>query len=184
MPRINLLPQKTSRRHDAAHRQLMLFAAALGLVLLALGGWYGSMQRRLSAVEARLQRETADLGALEKDVAAVEAFKKKAQTLEHKLAAIENLKQLKVGPAHMLSDLADILTRQPRVWLTGLEEKDGNLTLQGGATDQGHISAFQMALEHDSTYFRAVTLTLVNAVTEPVGAYFQWAISCHTRYSE
>ncbi len=183
MPRINLLPVKAARRADMARTELVAFVGLLAIILAGLCSWYISCEADISDMQMRLADEQKDLGDIEKTVVLVEDFKKKALVLERKLAAIETLKKQKQGPSKMLSDLADILTKQRHVWLTSVDEHDGLLLLHGGAMDQDNISEFQLALEQQSKFFRDINLTLVSSATELSSAYFQWTITCRTNYA-
>jgi type IV pilus assembly protein PilN len=182
MPRINLLPIKAARRADLARTELSVFGGLLLATVLGLAIWHHSTESDISDMQARIVDEQKDLGNLQKIVVVVEDFKKKNLLVERKLSAIQALKVQKAGPARLLSDLADILTKAPKVWLVSLEERDGLLSLKGGAMDQDNISEFQMALEQQSKFFHNVTLTLVSSAVQGTSAYFQWTITCRANY--
>lgn len=183
MPRINLLPVRAAARVDSARNELAIMSLALFLVLVGLWGLYSRMASDISDLETKIADTKVEIAKVEKKVTQVEEFKKKADVLERKLAVIERLKRQKVGPAKMLSDLADIATRQRKVWLTSFEEKEGALVMQGGAMEQENISEFQIALEQQSKFFSNVTLTLVNASKDGTVPFFQWTITCTANYA-
>lgn len=183
MPRINLLPVKAAKRVGNARNELLMFAGIFAFVLVALYSWYARVQVEISDMQARSRDLQSEIAKIDKTVTQVDEFKKKSTVLETKLDVIERLKKQKVGPAKMLSDLADILTKQRKVWLTSMTEKDGLLTLQGGAMEQENISEFQMALEQQSKFFSSITLTLVSSAKDGATAYFTWQITCRTNYA-
>lgn len=183
MPRINLLPVRAARQADLARRELGAVAGLLLAVVAGLYAWYLAGEGQIAARQANLDGLHADIARVEKVVAKVEEFKKRAATLERKLEVIEQLKRQKVGPAKMLADLATILTKQHKVWLTRIEEKDGAMTLRGGAMEQENISEFQLALESQSKFFSGITLTLVSSAKQGDATFFEWAISCQTHYA-
>lgn len=183
MPRINLLPVKAARRVGNARNELITFAVVFLVMFAGLYYWYLAVENQYLDMQGNFENLQKEIGNIEKTVARVEDFKKKSQTLERKLDVIDNLKKQKVGPAKMLSDLAEILTKQRKVWLFSLEEKDGLLLLKGGAMEQENISEFQLALEQQSKFFRNITLNLVNSAKEAGVNYFQWTISCRANYA-
>lgn len=183
MPRINLLPVKAQRRVGNARNELMIFGIVVGVVMAGLYYWYMAVQSEIADMRTQIDAIQVEIGNIEKTVARVEEFKKKSATLERKLGVIDTLKRQKVGPAKMLSDMADILTKQRKVWLTSIEERDGLLTLKGGAMEQENISEFQIALEQQSKFFRNVTLSLVSSAKDGSQTYFQWALTCRANYA-
>jgi type IV pilus assembly protein PilN len=182
MPRINLLPYRATQRREKAFLELKGIGVGGVCLLTALLAYASWEAHRGSLLEARIGQTQQELGDIDKLVARVEDFKSRTATLQRKLATIDHLKKQKLGPARMLSDLADILTHEPKVWLTSVEEHGGRLALKGGAMDQGNLSHFQMALEKQSLLFNDVHLTLVNSANEGSFTYFQWTLSCRTQY--
>jgi type IV pilus assembly protein PilN len=183
MPRINLLPVKAAKRVGNARNELLIFAGILAFVLVGLYFWYARVQVDISDMQARLDDLKTEIAKIDKTVGQVEDFKKKSSVLEQKLDVIDKLKKQKVGPAKMLADLADIMTKQRKVWLTNMQEREGVLTLQGGAMEQENISEFQMALEQQSKFFSSITLTLVSSAKDGATSYFTWTITCRTNYA-
>ena len=183
MPRINLLPLRAARQADNARREMFIFAGAFAGLLVALYGWYAATAVKVSTAASELVDLGAEIKAIEKTVAQVDEFKQKTTILERKLEVIDGLKRKKVGPAKMLGDLADILTRQQKIWLTHFEERNGLLILKGGAMEQENISEFQLAMEKQTKFFQNINLTLVNSAKEMSVGYFQWTITCRANYA-
>ena len=183
MPRINLLPVKAARRVGNARNEIMVFGVVLLVIFGGLYSWYLSVNAEISEMQARIDELAQEIVKVERKVTQVDDFKKKSATLQRKLDVIDTLKKQKVGPAKMLSDLADILTKQRKVWITSMQEVNGTLTIQGGAMEQENISEFQLALEQQSKFFHSVTLTLVNSAKEGGVSYFQWTITCKANYA-
>lgn len=183
MPRINLLPVRAARRADSARNEIIGLGLCLCVLLLGLYGWYSHMSSQILDVQNKIAEAKLEIGKVEKKVSQVDDFKKKATILERKLEVIEQLRRQKVGPAKMLADLADIASRQRKVWLTAFEEKEGSLVMQGGAMEQENISEFQISLEQQSKFFKNVTLTLVNAAKDGAVPFFQWTITCTANYA-
>ncbi len=183
MLRINLLPAKASKKQVIAKNELYLvIAGVLFLVLgMYLAYWYRG--REVDQLRGRIDTVQAEVETLKKDVVRVEEFKKKTATLEQKLGVIENLKKQKVGPAHMLDDLATILTDEPKVWLTKMSEVNGVMTLEGEAMEHSNISDFQLGLQRRSKFFRDVKLELVESKAHDGVSVLAWRITCIADYA-
>jgi type IV pilus assembly protein PilN len=177
MPRINLLPVKAAKRVDTARNELFVFAGAVLMTLVGLYYWYASISSDIDEVNQRIQAIKGDITNVEKQVSRVEEFKKKTLVLEQKLGVIETLKKQKVGPAKMLGDLATILTNNPKVWLTSLVESKGVLTLSGGAMEHENVSEFQLAMQHQSKFFKDVRLTMVTTAKDGDVRYLMWTLT-------
>src|SRR5688572_24262475 len=111
MPRINLLPVKAARRLDAARREMMVYASALGFILLVLVYWYMVTAHTISSRRNHIASLHEEITSLDKLVGQVDTFKQRAGMLERKLQIIEDLKKRKVGSARVLDDLATKIGR-------------------------------------------------------------------------
>jgi type IV pilus assembly protein PilN len=183
MMRINLLPVRATRKQVSARQELIILAGGLAIVAAVLFAWWTVSSAKLSDMQERVDSVRSEMDRVKKDVARVQEFKTKAELLERKLKVIEELKKKKVGPAKMLDDLASILTDQHKVWLTKLDEKDGVLTLEGGAMEEENISEFQIALVKRSKLFTEVKLGLVSAQKKGGVAYLEWRLVCRANYA-
>ena len=182
MMRINLLPVKAARKNVSARQELLILVGVLGIVAAALFSWYAVTEAELSSVIEKIGALKAELETVQKEVARVQEFKSKAELLERKLKVIDELKKKKIGPARMLDELATILTDAKKVWLVRLDEKDGTLTLEGGAMEQANISDFQIALGK-SKLFLNIKLNLVAAQKKGGIGYLEWKMTCRTNYT-
>ncbi len=183
MMRINLLPVRAARRQVSARQELLLLSGALAIVLAGLFAFWTVETAKVSDMQERVDKISAEMEFVKKDVAKVQDFKAKAELLERKLKVIDELKKKKVGPAKMLYDLAVILTDQRKVSLTRLEEKDGMLTLEGTAMEEENISEFQLALGTRSKIFTEVKLNLVSAQKQGGVNVLTWKLTCRANYA-
>lgn len=159
MIRINLLPVKTSRRHEAVKGELVIAGVALGAVLLLLLGFQVLLSRQVSQVEARnaiLQQEISGFEDLIVEVKRMEELK---ADLERKLGVIKQLKANKTGPVHMLDQLSEATPE--KLQLVSLDEKKGKIQLTGIAVNNEVISQFMSNLER-SEYFTDVFLNEID----------------------
>lgn len=160
MIRINLLPIRQTRKLEAARRELLVALLGGAVVLAAcLGGWT-LLTVRLDGMRddnVALQKEVERLTAEVQRVDELETFKAE---LERKLLVIDNLRDRKSGPVHMLDDLAMALPE--RLTLTALDEKDDQVKIEGYSVTNEVISQFLRALEA-SPYFEQVFLQDIEA---------------------
>jgi type IV pilus assembly protein PilN len=166
MIRVNLLPVRVSRRLEAVRREL--FIAGIGALLLVFAGaavflWQTATANGLHAENARLQK---DLETLKIAVARVDEVEKMNAELRRKLDVIAELQADKVGPVHLLDELAAALPE--KVSLTSLKQDADKITLLGDAASNEVISQFLINLER-SPWFEEVYLVSIDQTT--VGAY-------------
>lgn len=183
MPRINLLPVKAAQRVDYARNEMIFIGLLVVGTFVGLYTWNSWVSKEVEVLQNQISQAKTDIQQIEKKVHMVDDFKQRSTILERKLEVIAVLKKQNTGPAKLLSDLADIITQERKVWLTSFEEKDGVLTMKGGAMEQENISSFQISLQEKSKFFQNVTLTLVNAATDGTTPFFQWALTCNTNYA-
>lgn len=183
MMRINLLPVRAARRQVSARQELIILSGTLAVIIAGLFAWWTVGVAKISDMQERVNTVRAEMETVKKDVARVQEFKSKAELLERKLGVIDELKKKKVGPARMLDDLAAILTDERKVWLTKLEEKDGILTIDGGAMEEQNVSEFQIALTKRSKIFSEVRLNVVTAQKKNGVAYLEWKMTCKANYA-
>jgi type IV pilus assembly protein PilN len=138
MIRINLLPVRAAKKKEAVQRHLALFAIGLVLVLGAFLVMYKIKDNALAGVEQQV-------------------------LLEKKLEVIRTLKANKIGPVHMLDQLA---TRIPeKLWLSTLQESSKKVTLKGVSINNEVIATFMSRME-ESDYFAEVYLVSIQARPE------------------
>ncbi len=163
MIRINLLPVRAAKKKEAIQRHLALFAIGLVLVLGASLVMYKMKANTLAGIEQKNNALEAEIANLKKIIGEVEAYKKQEVLLEKKLEVIRNLKANKVGPVHMLDQLA---TRIPeKLWLSTLAESNKKVTLKGVSINNEVIATFMSRME-ESDYFTEVYLVSIQARDE------------------
>jgi type IV pilus assembly protein PilN len=182
MPKINLLPTRATAKLEAAKQELAGFMGLTLFVMFALYLWHGVVAGRIDDDIDKRNGLQSELGELEKKVTQIEDFKTQASLLEKKLTIIDTLAKARLGPAKMLDALADVLQAQPRIWLTNFVEKDGKLTLEGGAMDQQDVSSFQMSLAQRTAFFRDLKLNLVKQGEGNEADVLVWTLQCTPLY--
>jgi len=160
-----------------------MMALGLAAVVVALYAWQLVTDAQIGSAEERVRTVQSQVTDLKKDVVRIERFKEQMKVLEQKIDIIKKLEHQRIGPARMLDDLATVLTDQRKVWLTLLEEKNGDLTLEGGAMEHENISDFQLELQRRSKLFKGVQLQLVTTAKQGAITYLKWKLTCRADYS-
>ncbi|MEK7706010.1 MAG: PilN domain-containing protein [Myxococcota bacterium] len=182
MIRINLLPIRAAQKRVGAKNELIAVAMLLLVTVVALYAWHLVTAVRISALDERVADVRGQIADLKKDVVRIEQFKTQMKVLEQKIEVIKQLESQRVGPARMLDDLATILTEQKKVWLTSIEERAGQLTLEGVAMEHENVSDFQLAMQRRSQLFRDIKLQLVTTAKEGSANVLRWKLTCVAAY--
>ena len=133
MPRINLIPIKAAQRTEGAKKELLTMLLLLILLFGALYGWYAVVDRQVSAEKSKISKVQKQISQLATDLERIETLKEEAKVLQAKADVIDRLQRQRIGPAMMLSDLADIVTQQKRIWLKSMGEKQAKKEKGEGA---------------------------------------------------
>lgn len=160
MIRINLLPVRESRRLESVKRELAFGGLVAVVLLAACVAAFVLIQARVSDVKARnavLEQEIKNLKAIVARVDEVDALK---QELQKKLDVIGELKTNKKGPVHMMDELANATPE--KLTITGLQERNRQLTMVGYAVSNEVISQFLSNLEQ-SDWFEDVYLIEIDS---------------------
>ena len=167
MIRINLLPVRQARKLETARRELTMIGAVAAVVLVAsLGAWVLTSVR-LTAINDENAALQAEINRLQEDVKRVDEMEKVKTELQRKLDVIAELESRRVGPVHMLDELA--LATPDRVYLTTLREKPDSLEISGVSVSNEVISQFLRALDA-SAYLDSVYLNNIEALPERKGS--------------
>jgi type IV pilus assembly protein PilN len=150
MIRINLLSQdrdKPKRRTPSSQAafqsgQKIAVACTLVVALAALGvaWWYWSLRKestQLTDEIAAAEQETARLRTL---IVQVNEFEARRGQLQQRVALIEQLRRGQSGPVHLLDEISRSVPEM--LWLTQLEQKGSDVTIDGRCTSLTSLSDF------------------------------------------
>ena len=163
MIRINLLSVREARREQSQRneaRMAVLVAVLVGALLLAVE--VGS-RMRLNPIIAEHKSLQQQVKALDTKTAELAELDKQKAELGERLKTIAALEDKKVGPVHVLANLADATPDQ--VWLVEFTENNGAATVTGLALDNQTIATFMRSLA-GSTYFTDVDLVETTQVEQ------------------
>lgn len=148
MIRVNLISQvrEKPRRRAASplvgSGQKITVACTLILALAALGvgWWYWSLRKEATTLTddiAVAEQETARLQAL---IVQVRQFEERKAQLQQRVTLIEELRKGQTSPVHVLDAISRSMP--DLLWLTDLDQKGADLTIQGRCMSLTSISDF------------------------------------------
>jgi len=206
MIKINLLPQKRSKKADAGQQTLLIgFGAVLAVGALVFLLVHKPLQDSIDAdqkTNAAMKTKIKKLKDKTKDFEKLEAAFQAAQEQQE---AIERLRNARAVPAWLLHELATILTkdRNPtmtpemakrvmedpnrawvqgwdpkHVWITKFEEKGGRFKLFGGAQSDSDMTQLALRMQA-SVFFEDVLPQTGKEVHEKAGgvSYYDFQIT-------
>ena len=185
MIRINLISQareKPRRRVPAASLvgsgQKITVACTLILALAALGTgwWYWSLRqeaRKLKDDVAAAEAETKRLQAL---IVQVRQFEARKTQLQERVTLIETLRRGQSSPVHVLDAISRSMPDM--LWLTQLDQKGPDLTLEGRCMNLTSISDFVDNLARSGWFKKPVEIidTLVDQGSGSTGELIKFTI--------
>jgi Tfp pilus assembly protein PilN len=168
MIKVNLLDSVTERQRGPAAveervanpraRMLMMMGALFGLGLLAmLFDYYSANSNKARADEelARQQQIAAQMAAINKERAELE---KKIGAIQSRIEAIKKLRASQQGPVALLSALNERLPGAPEFRLENVEQKGGELIIEGSSPNEYAVTQFGRSLEFSSGLFQNVSI--------------------------
>jgi|SRR5580698_2841493 Tfp pilus assembly protein PilN len=162
MIRINLLGQA---RPKAAKQsvplestlQIVLGIGAVAIAFAILFLMYSAEKRDLDATQARIAQLKAERTQLQQIKQEVESFEAQKKVLQTQIDVIEGLQKNRTGAQELLQMVANTVVRVDQLWLTSLERKGDNLTIQGEAGNIDSVANFITQLKR-SGYFDKIEI--------------------------
>ena len=170
MIRINLLGVERPRARKAIAfdvGQRLTLAAGLIVVaaVLGIGWWYwtlSSESRQLDTQLAEAQQEATRLRSL---LAEVQQFEGRREQLRQRVALINQLRSGQSIPVQLLDHVSRSLPDM--LWLTTMEQREGQVTLEGRSTTLIALSDFVGSL--GNTPLLQKPIEIVNSQVQPAG---------------
>src|ERR687883_1382766 len=95
------------------------------------------------------------MAAVNKEQADLE---KKLKDIQSRIEVIQKLRSSQQGPVSLLSDLNSRLPKDPDFRLESIEQKGGELTIQGQSPNEYAVTEFGRSLEFSDGLFQNVSL--------------------------
>ena len=168
MIKVNLLDSVTERQSSAAvveekvanpaARFWTLGGAVFALLGLAMVFDYYSAAASQAKAKADLEKQqqiAAQMAAVNKEQADLE---KKLKDIQARIEVIKKLRTSQQGPVSLLSDLNARLPQDPDFRLDSIEQKAGELTVEGQSPNEFAVTQFGRSLEFSDGLFQNVSL--------------------------
>jgi Tfp pilus assembly protein PilN len=194
--KINLIREaRPSARTDAAAARPVAGAAAapasardLGSLLLVImliaglvgsGGYWFMKNRALKRKQAEVEASRAEAQKLEAIIAEVEQFQKRKDSLEKRIALINQLKQSQKGPVRVMDKISLLLP--DLVWLTQMSVDGTRVSLTGKALHPNSVANYIENIKKDSM-FDEPTIDALNQGLEGTSVVYTWGLSFNFKY--
>jgi type IV pilus assembly protein PilN len=145
MIRINLLGAERQKTRKAlvidVGRQLIV-ACSLILVIatLGIGWWFHSLRQASTRVDADIAAAQQEATRLRSLLTEVQRFEAQRTQLQQRVALIEQLRRGQSAPVQLLDHVSRSLPDM--LWLTSLEQKGSDVTIEGRSTTLIAVSDF------------------------------------------
>lgn len=146
MIKINLLPYREKAKKDTFFRQIFIVAGSFVIFILLLVWAQIWMTMSISDLQNKVKESEALMADLDKKIGDVEKFKKNKRELEDKLGVIATLEENRLAPVKTLDSLA-MLVPPKDIWLTRINQKGNNITIQGIGRDNIVVADFMKSIE-------------------------------------
>jgi Tfp pilus assembly protein PilN len=163
MIKINLLESVTDRPQGVAlvedrvasprMQTLLLALTVFGLVVLAMGYDYVSSNMARTAAQKELdnqKRINQQMLAIQKEQMELE---KKSKEVQARIDAIKKLRESQQGPSAVLQEIKARFDAVPGLFLTSIENKDGEITIKGESPNEYSVTKFGQSLEFSNGLF-------------------------------
>src|SRR5215207_2366148 len=164
MIKVNLLDSVTERQSSAAvveakvanpAARFWTLGAAVGVLLgltMAIDFYSAAASQKRAKADLEKQEQMA---AVNKEQADLE---KKLKDIQSRIEVIKRLRSSQQGPVSLLSDLNARLPADPDFRLNTIEQKAGELTVEGQSPNEYAVTQFGRSLEFSDGLFQNVSL--------------------------
>ena len=145
MIRINLLGgerqvKKRAVAFDLGKRLTLACSLLLVVTAAGIGYWYYSLNQRSAQVDADIVSARQEQARLQSIIREVAAFNQQRAQLQQRVALIEQLRSGQSVPVQLLDAISKSVPDM--LWLTDLEQKGSDITIQGQSTTLISLSDF------------------------------------------
>ena len=163
MIKINLLESVTDRPQGVAAvedkvasprmQTLLLALTVFGLTVLAMGYDYVSSNMARTAA----QKELANQKSINQQMLNYQKeqmeLEKKTKEVQARIDAIKKLRESQQGPSAVLQEIKARFDAVPGLYLTSIENKDGEITIKGESPNEYSVTKFGQSLEFSGGLF-------------------------------
>jgi type IV pilus assembly protein PilN len=146
MIKINLLPYREKEKKENFLQQIFIVAGAFVVFILVLVWVQIWISSSISSLETQVKESEDALVLLDKKIGNLEKVKVQKKDLEQKLGVINILEENRLVPVKTLDNLALLVPTQD-IWLTKIDQKGTNLTIEGMGRDNIIVADFMKKIE-------------------------------------
>ena len=163
MIKINLLESVTDRPQGVAAvedkvsspriQTLLLALTVFGMTALGMGYDYVSSNMAYASAQKALETEkriNQEMLATQKEQMELE---KKTKEVQARIDAIKKLRESQQGPSAVLQEIKARFDAVPGLYLTSIENKDGEVTIKGESPNEYSVTKFGQSLEFSGGLF-------------------------------
>lgn len=114
MIRINLLPIKQDRRREAGRTQVLIAIFVLGLEAAVFFIIHTNITEKITAQQNKNQNEQAEVDRIKRGIQDQPQILSEIARFEKRQAAIQSLKDGRVGPVYVMLELSKIMSKSGR----------------------------------------------------------------------
>jgi type IV pilus assembly protein PilN len=150
MIRINLAPERGRRRGAGfslslpAFNMAWLFGVVYLALLLGVGVYWWILVSTKASLTADIDRAQRDLAALKAQIGQETKVKELANELRKRVDVIESITKAQGRPIQLLEAFASVIPSD--LWITGFEERGGQLKVAGSAFSATAVADFMSNL--------------------------------------
>lgn len=156
MIRINLLPYRAARSKENIRRQVSIFCLSIVLLIIVFWVFNGYLGGRIDRISANLDGLKKEVKLYEDKAKQVEEIKDKLAALNKKIEIVNQLKAYRKAPPQLLAEMTEMVVPD-RMQLTKFKSDSGSISMEGLALDNETVAVFMTRLER-SELFNGVTL--------------------------
>jgi Tfp pilus assembly protein PilN len=177
MIKINLLESVTDRPQGVAAveekvssprmQTFLLALTVFGLMALAMGYDYVSSNTAHAAATKELESQkhtNAQMLATQKEQMELE---KKSKEIQARIDAIKKLREGQQGPTALLQEIKARFDAVPGLYLTSVENKEGEITIKGLSPNEASVTKFGQSLEFSNGLFGNLTIETARENAKP-----------------
>jgi Tfp pilus assembly protein PilN len=180
MIKINLLESVTDRPQGVAAveekvsspriQTLLLALTVFGLMVLAMGYDYVSSNMAHTAAQKELdsqKRINQQMLAIQKEQTDLE---KKTKEIQARIDAIKKLRDSQQGPTALLQEIKARFDAVPGLYLTSVENKEGEVTIKGLSPNEASVTKFGQSLEFSNGLFGNLSIETQREAAKQIAA--------------
>ncbi|MFO7714328.1 PilN domain-containing protein [Desulfosarcina sp.] len=138
---------------------MSIFLLSLVLVVIVAAWFNHLLSGKIKTLDKQIAETKAQVEKYNKINQEIADIKKKLDVLNKKIEVIKSLDLTRKAPVELLDDMSR-LAIEKRMWLTGLEEKSGNVKVVGIALDNPTIAEYMTRIESSQKYVDVKLLSI------------------------